>query len=203
MRNYRYGKFRVKDYCISWFAIALLLLYAIASVIFNVSLVFSIVSMAYAIVWLCVILSPHREQFTLSNDVITTFHGKKIHKIILPSELVLVVSYVDICPPFAVHTAIGNRTHILKDKYAISILRKMSLDTVLEGVHRGYVQKYTTSSIRNVFDGDRHLYSCVCNETLIKELITGRECLLIIPESLRNEISIDISAVDVFVDVGY
>ena len=203
MRKNRYGKFRFGDYCVSWFAIVLLLLWSIASVVLELSLAIAALLLVYAMVWLWAILSPHHEQFALCADVITIYRGKKTHKIHLPLELVVVVSYADICPPFAIHTAIGNETHILKDKYAISILHKMSLNTVLEGLHRGYVQKYTTSSIRAAFDGYRYIYSCVCDEALIKELITDRECLLIIPESLRNEISIDISAVDVFVDVGY
>ncbi len=203
MKKYRYGKFRFRDYCMSWGSIALLLFYSIASVILDLFPLFIIFPMAYAVVWLWTILAPHCEQFVLCNDAIYIFHGKKTHTINLPSKLTLVVSYADICPPLAIHTAIGNRTHILKDKYAISILQKMPLDVALEGLHRNYVQKYTISSIQTVFESYRYIYSCVCDNSLIEELTSNREYQLIIPESLLGVVSIDASVENVHVDMGY
>lgn len=203
MKNRRFGKFRLRDYCISWISIVLLLLFSIASTVLELSFLFVIFPIVYAVIWLGIILLPHREQFAINSDSITVFLGKKTQTIRLPSELTLVVSYADICPPLAMRTAVGNQTHILKDKFAVSILQKMPVDVALESLHKNRVQKYTTSRIQTVFDDHRYIYSFVCNQSLLDELIANRECLLIIPESLFNVISFDPSIMNVHIDTGH
>ena len=203
MKNRRFGKFRFRDYCISWIAIASLLLFSIASIVFELSFLFVIFPAVYAVVWLGVLLVPHREQFVMSSDSITVFAGKNKQIIGLPSELTLVVSYADVCPPLAMRMAVGNQTHILKDKFAISILQKMPIEAALEILHRNYVQKYTTSRIQTVFDDCNYIYSFVCTQALFDELIANRKCLLIIPESLLGAISFDPSLVNAHVDTGH
>ena len=157
----------------------------------------------YAAIWLGIIVVSNCEQFVISGDSITAFLGKKAKTFSLPSELTLVVSYADVCPPFAMRTAVGNQTHILKDKFAISILQKMPVEVALEILHRNRVHKYTTSSIRAVFDDCRYIYSFVCTQYLFDELIANRKCLLIIPESLLGGISFDPSLVNVHIDTGH
>jgi len=203
MKNRRLGEFRFCDYCVSWIAIALLLLFCISSIVLDLSFLFVIFPTVYAVVWLGVILVPHREQFVMSGDSVTVFSGKKKQTICLPSELTLVLSYADVCPPFAMRTAVGNQTHILKDKFAVSILQKMTVEVALEALHRNRIQKYTTSRIQTVFDDYRYIYSFVCNQSLFDELIANRKCLLIIPESLSEVISFDPNIVNVYIDEGY
>ena len=202
MKYYRYGRFRISDYCISWTAIVLLLFFSIASVVLELSFLFVIFPVAYAAIWLWTILSPHREQFVFCDSGIITWVGKKQQKIDLPSELTLIVSDVDICPPLAMRTAIGNKTHILKGKLAISILKKIPKDSVIERLHRNGIQKYTTSRVQVVFDGDFYIYSFVCSQSLLDELVFNRECLVIIPESLLEKIPFDLSAVNIQIDTG-
>ena len=203
MKNRRLGKFRFHDYCISWTSIALLLLFSIASIVLELSFLFVIFPSVYAVIWLGVILVPHCEQFTISSDAITIFFGKKTQTIRLPSELTLVVSYADVCPPLTMRTAVGNQTHILKDKFAVSILQKMPVEVALETLHRNRVQKYTTSRIRTVFDDYRYIYSFVCNQSLFDALIANRKCLLIVPESLSKVISFESSIENVHIDLGH
>lgn len=200
MKNYRYGKFNFIDYHMSWVAIAILLFFSIASAILELPILLVFFPVIYAIVWLYVILAPHREMFSLCDNCITVFFGKTTNTISLPPELTLVVSYADISPPLTVRTAVGNKTHILKDKYAVSILHKMPLDTVLDVLHRNHMTKHTMSSIRNVFKDYRYIYSFVCSQSLLEELIEGRECLLIIPKSLLNVVSADGKIVDTYID---
>jgi hypothetical protein len=138
----------------------------------------------------------------MCDNSITVLLGKKTRTIILPSELTLVVSYADICPPLAIRTAIGNQTHILKDKYAISILQKMPLDVAMEALHRNQIHNYTTSIVQSVFDGYLYIYSFVCNQSQIDRLIANQNYLLIIPESLQEKISVDQSIVDLHIDLG-
>lgn len=203
MKNRRFGKFRFCDYCISWIAIAFLLLFSIASIVLELSFLFVIFPMVYSAVWLGVLLVPQCEQFVMDSDSITVYWGKKTQTICLPSELTLIVSYADVCPPLAMRTAVGNQTHILKDQFAISILQKMPVEVALEILHRNRVQKYTTSIIRTIFNDCYYIYSFVCTQSLFDELIANRKCLLIIPESLLGVISFDPSLVNVHIDTGH
>lgn len=200
MKHNRYGKFRAGDYRGSWIGIAILLIFPIASILLDVSILFIIFPIAYAVVWLWAIFAPNQEQFVLGENSITAFFWKKTETILLPPELTLIVSCVDICPPLASRTAFGNETHILKNKYAISILQKMPLDVALEALHQNYVRKYTTSMIQRAFDEYLFLYSFVCDQSLFDQLIANRKCLVIIPASLSEEITVDPDAVDVYID---
>ena len=202
MEYYRYGKFRHGDYCISWVGIAVLLFFSIGSIMLKLSFLFVVFPLVYAVVWLWVILAPHREKFIMCDHSITVLLGKKTRTIILPSELTLVVSYADVCPPLTLRTAIENQTHILKDKYAVSILQKMPLDVAIEALHRNQIHNYTTSIVQRVFDDYRYIYGFVCNQSQIDRLIANQNCLLIIPESLQEKISVDQSIVDVHIDSG-
>ena len=202
MKYYRYGKFMPGDYCLSWVGIAVLLLFSIGSIMLEISFLFAIFPLVYALVWLWVILSPHREKFIMCDNSITILLGKKTRTVILPTELTLVVSYADVCPPLTLRTAIGNQTHILKDRYAVSILQKIPLDAVMEALHRNQIYKYTTSIVQRVFDDYHYIYGFVCNQAQIDRLIANRKCLLIIPESLQEKISVDKSIVDVHIDFG-
>lgn len=203
MKNRRLGKFRFYDYCISWISIALLLLFSFASIVLELPFLFVIFPSVYAVIWLGVILVPFCEQFSISSDSITRFLGKKTQTICLPSELILVVSYTDVCPPLTMRTAVGNQTHILKDKFSISILQKMPVEVALETLHRNRIQQYTTSRIKAVFDDYCYIYSFVCNESLFDALIANRECLLIVPESLSKVMSFETRIKNVHIDLGY
>lgn len=203
MKYYRYGKFRPSDYWESWVAIAGLLMFSSVSLILKSSFFFVLFPAIYAVIWLWTIIAPNCERFAMCDESITTFLGKRTRTILLPSELTLVVSYADICPPFAKRTAVGNQTHVLKDKCAISILQKAPLNVVLESLHQNQARKYTTSMIQTVFDDYRYIYSFVCEQSLFEKLITSRECQLIIPESLLEAISVDSSIVNVHIDMGY
>lgn len=203
MSNQRYGKFRFSDYIASWNVVAVFLLFSIAGIALDSPLFFIILPAVYAAIRLWAIIAPQYERFILHNDFITVFVGRREQIISLPSRLTLVVSYADICPPLAIRTAVGKQTHILKDKYAVSILHEMPLNVVLEGLHRNNIRRYTSSRIQVVFDDYRYIYSFVCNQTLLDELIANRNCLLVVPESLFGIISINKSTVNVYVDKGY
>ena len=202
MEYYRYGKLKLSDYCISWVCIAVLLFFSIGSIILNLSFLFVAFPLIYAAVWLWAILAPHRERFIMDESSITVLLGKKTRTIALPSELTLVVSYADVCPPLAFRTATEKQTHILKDKYAVSILHKMPLDIATEALHRNQIHNYTTSTVQRAFDESLYIYGFVCNQSQIDRLIANRNCLLIIPESLQEKISVDRSVVDVHIDYG-
>lgn len=199
VKNYRYGVFNPKDFCLSWFGIVALLIFAIASFILNLSLLFIVFPIIYSLIWLWAIVTPYREQFVICEDSITMFRGKTRSQILLPCELTLIVSCADICPPLAIRTPIGNQTHILKNKCAVSILKKIPLDITLEKLHR-VGSKYTTSTIQTAFDNCCYIYGFVCDQNMLDTLMSNRDCSLIIPESLVSELSFDSHRVNVYID---
>ena len=203
MKQQRYGRFNPSDYWESWFGIIILFGFSTASLILDISVLFAIVFAVYALIWLLAILLPNCERFIISNDSVFVSKGIKMSKIALPSELTLVLSYADICPPFAMRTPLGNQTHVLRNKYAVSILRKMPLETTLETLHQNHLQKYTISTIETAFGGYCYIYSFVCSQFLLEKLVAGRRCLLIVPESLLHEISLDPITADVYIDKGF
>ena len=203
MRNKRLGNFRVGDYVGSWVSIAILLLFSTACIVLNFSWLFWVLSLVYEIFWIMELLIPHCEQFSINSDSITVFWGRKTKTIYLPEEITLIVSYADVCPPLSVRTAIGNQTHVLKDKFAVSILKKMPIEVTLDTLHRDRIKKYTNSSIRNVFDGYRYIYSFVCNQFLLDTLIANRKCFVIVPESLSKVISFESNNENMYIDIGH
>lgn len=200
MNNYRYGKFNFWDYGTSWLAIAGLIIFSIANLVLNLPIIFSVFTMLYALIWLWVILIQQCEKFYICKKGIVYVRGGKKYWVDLPSELTLILSYVDICPPLAVHTAVGNRTHILKGKVGISVLQKLSADSVLEKLHQNHIQQYTTSRIKTVIDEHFYIYSFVYNQIIFDALVENRRCSLIVPESLRSELPINTEMVDLLVD---
>lgn len=200
MKYPRYGKFRVTDYVGSWFGLIILMLFVAASFILKLSAAYIFVPASYSIALIYSICKPNRECFEISNDLIIIEKGNKKRQIKIPSELTLIISYVDICPPLARRNAVGNQTHILRGKYALSIFEKMDMEEVMERVHRNYIQRYTTSTIKSAFEEYRYIYSFVCNETLLNEIIQNRECNLLIPKSLFEKISWENGNIKIFVD---
>ena len=128
----------------------------------------------------------------VDNDIIISKIGKA-QKIPIPSELTLIISYADVCPPLAIRTATGKQTHILKDKFAISILTKMPLDITLETLHKNRIEEYTNSIIQTTFNDYRYIYSFVFNQFLLDSLICNRDCILILPQSLVEKITVDLN----------
>ena len=196
----RYGKFNFSDYCASHFALLVLLSFSVLGWIIEAPVILLFFPIVFALIWAWTIFSPHREQFVIKDDSITTFIGKKTKTIPLPSGLTLVISCADIAPPLTRRTAIGNTTHILKDKIAVSVLQDMETEYVLNRLHQNHVKTYTQSMIKADFDGYGFIYSFVYYQDAFDKIIEGRKCSIIIPESLKEKVIINSSNVDVYID---
>ena len=196
----RYGQFNPKDYTASFIGIAILFLFAILSCILRLSFLFIIFPVLYAVIWVLSIYIPYRDEFIIDGKVITAISGKNSRKIVVPNDAIFIVSYADTCPPFATRTAIGNQTHILKNKYAVSILRDITKDETLKILHGTNVKKWTTSLIQNVFGEYVCLYSFVCEQNLPYELISNSTSILIIPAELLQNMSINTQNMNVYID---
>ena len=191
MKFNRYGSFQFSDFYSSWLGISILLLFSIAGFWIKSNIVLNVFPIVYAIVWLTVILLPFREKFEIKEDSITVIKGRRKHSIDIPSKITIIVSDVDICPPFAVRTAFRNNTHVLKNKYAITILKYTEIEDVLEVLHRNHVQYYTSSMIEYMFSNHQFIYSFVCNQNLFEYVVYNRDSLIIMPESHANNICFD------------
>lgn len=200
MEYRRYGTFHLSDYRGSWFAIAVYLALAIGNYILSeISIFYIAILIIYAVIRLWSIISPNCERFSIDGSVITARKGKRVEKITIPAEITLVISHADISPPLSVRTPHGNKTHILKDKYAISILSETRIESILKRLHESSVKKYTTSLIELIF-GFQFVYSFVCDEELLVSMMQNRECFIIIPECFVDQIPIIKQASNVYID---
>ncbi len=201
MKHYRYGKFQISDYIGSWCIVILYWILAFGCIIAELPFGYTCVPIIFSIIRIYSIIRPYKEQFEIKEDIIVVKNGKKETKKTLHKEMVLIISYVDTCPLFVKRTAIGNETHILKDRYAVSIIQKMPLEDIIERLHRNYVKKYTTSTIKDFFEEYNYIYSFVTDEKMLEELLFNRKCVLVIPKSLVDKVEIKATEVEVYIDV--
>ncbi len=207
MMHRRYGRFRMRDYSSAWFGVAVMIAPVIAGLLMDMQFYLLIWPLMLSVIMVWSIWEPNRERFSISGDKITVNKGRKCKEIRIPSELSLVVSYADVCPTFSKHISHGGKTYMLKGRCAVSVLQKMPFETILECLHLNYARRYTNTTVETVFDGYHCIYNCiysfVCDQNLLDQLLVNRDCELIIPESLREKISVDLSNVKVYIDMGY
>lgn len=190
MKYRRYGKFNVSDYLLSWVAVGIWLCCAIMIKIFDFHWLYLCLSCVYGIATLWCIFSPHRESFFINKDCIVSTIGNKKREIKLPAEIIIVVSPADICPPFATRTAISKSTHILKGKYAVTLLSQITMEDVINSLHDPWIGEYTTSMMEPIFE-PHFLYSFVCNRDLLEKVIAGRKYSIIVPSALLDIIDFE------------
>lgn len=203
MEYHRYGRFSFGDYISTWFAILFMLILVVSGFLTHVQVYLLIWPFVFSLMMVWSIYKPNSERFTISHDIITVICGRRKKQIEIPNEATLILAYADICPPLAKHVSIGNQTYLLKGKYAIVILQKLPLETVLEGLHPPFARKYTSSAIEEWLGENSFVYSFVCDQVLLEQLLTHRECQVIIPESLLGYVSFNHSKVNVHIDIGY
>ena len=204
MRYYRrYGKFRLRDYTSAWLVIVFLFVLVVVGFLTDTQFYLLIWPLLLLMIMAWSIYMPNSERFLISGDTITIMHGRKKQKVSIPSEPTLVVSYADVCPPMAKRMGYGNQTYMLKGRYAISILQKIPFETALAQLHLNYTRKYTNSTVEERFDESLYVYSFVGNQEMLDKLLANRNCQIIIPETLLNQISIDLHRINVYIDIGY
>lgn len=76
----------------------------------------------------------------------------------------------------------------------------MDMEEIIEKVHRGHITRYTTSTIKNAFEEYKYIYSFVCNDVLLNELLKDRNVNLLVPKSMIDKISLGKQVSEIFVD---
>ena len=204
MKYKRYGKFRFYDYISTWLVIIFLLVLVVTAFLINAQfyLLFFPLLLILSMVWS--VYRPNSEHFLIYGNNISIMQGRNKRTVSIPNEITLVVSYADICPPFAKHIGCyGNQIYMLKGRYAISILQNIPLKTVFERLHQNYTQKYTNTTVEECFEKHLYVYSFVGDQELLDNLISKYNCQIIIPETLLNKVSVDLRQENIHVDAGY
>ena len=148
MEHYRYGSFKLCNHWLSLIVILVFLSFSVVSVALNLSIFFVIFPAVCAFIRFFTILKPYFEKFSIDDESITICFGNK-RTISIPKEITLVVSYADICSPLMIRTVLGNETEVLKDRYALTILHKLPLDTILKTL---YKNKYIKEDNDELFE---------------------------------------------------
>ena len=203
MEYRRYGKFHFSDYASAWLSIVFLFVLVVVGFLTDTQIYLLFWPLLLIIIMIWSIYKPNSERFLISSDTITIMQGRKKKKVSIPSEPTLVISYADVCHPLAKCISYGNQTYMLKNRYAISILQNIPLETAFERLHQNYTRKYTNSTVEAYFDERLYVYSFVGNQKLLDKLLTNRNCQIIIPATLLNQISIGLHQINVHIDTGY
>lgn len=200
MKYHRYGSFRFSDYWSSWTVILVFLFFSVSGAALNFSTIFIIFPLFLILIRLGNIIIPHSERFYIQDNRITISFLKRKRTVAIPPNSVLVISLADIAPPFAVRTATNNSTHILKEKYAVSIIQDIQVDGVLKELHHFTIKQYTMTVIQNRFKAYQLVYSFVCTQDILDQLTQGKECSVVIPQSLYQKEIFDFRNMNVVVD---
>jgi hypothetical protein len=204
MKYRRYGKFRFSDYITTWVAFAFFMVLIVFALLTNTPHYWLILPLLFSIYMVWSVYQPNSEYFLIDEDTITIMRGRKRRKVSIPSESILVVSYADVCSSLTKSVSYGNQTYMLKGRYAISILHKIPLESVLEELHSRHATKYTNTAIEVSFNEQYpYVYSFVCNQAILDKLIDNGTYQIIIPETLLKQISIDSDKSNVHIDWGY
>lgn len=202
MKYRRYGKFLLKDYYSGWFGILLFLLIAFTGSKNGIQKYLVIWPIFLAVMMARGIIEPNKEWFSVSDDVIDIKKGRKRYQIILPQEIIVIVSYTDVCSDLAKRVGIGNSNYMLKGRYAVSILRKLPVETVLETLHAKYAYRYTNCFIEEQLKRN-FIYSFVCDQELLEKIVSGKRYTLILPETLVHKLNLTRLKGDIYIDKGF
>lgn len=200
MMYLRYGKVNLKNH----FSTLLYVLVAFAmgvgalccnlflEVSINIVLKFCILISILILYIFISMLLPYTEKFNIENNV---FHIKTLtshYQIELPNKIILLITEA------GVNEATSYQTTVIKNQYAISILRDMPLSIILELLHEKHRPHYGYSNtiFENGYEYSRYfIYSFVLNQELLDKILNCADCLVIIPESNKKVLSdINISA---------
>ena len=142
-----------------------------------------------------VILWPYSEWFSIQDHSICTYQRGRTSEIELPENCTLILSNASL--GFQV-----SRRYRLKDRYAISILRVIPTEKVLETLHTYYAQNYANTTIERDFPA-YFVYSCVYDREILAQLSEQGIARVIVPAKLANRFDLRMIKCEVFVDRGF
>lgn len=198
----KYGKFLFKDYWLNWIIVSIFMMFGIIGIANEMPEIYCGIYILIAFVKSISILLPHRERFAINEDGIVVYNGNKVKEIFFPSQFIAIISYADICTNLAKKISKVNRTYNLKKRFSISFVQEISLQEALEKLHGKYTYRYTNCWVEELLK-QNFIYSFVCNQSMLEEILRNKDFTLIIPETLSNMINIKNIKGDIYVDKGF
>mgnify|MGYP004497599237 FL=1 len=196
MKYRRYGKFRFENYTGALISLVGLLSVAIVCFFMKIEVVPSSMCGILCIVSLMWILSPYSEWFVIQAHSMCTYSLWLGSQIELPEGCTLIITEASISFPLSI------QAFHLKERYAVSILRGVSLKETLKTMHRCNATGYTNITIERDF-AYSFVYSFVYEREAFAELLGQGAAQVIIPESLAGRLDLGIVRCEIFVDQGY
>lgn len=137
-------------------------------------------------VWL-----PCRERFSLCQDGIQVHTGQRVCTLVLPPELLLIVTHASLMPANA-DSYSARKCPPLKGRYAVTLLLPMPLPEALKKLHpHPWIHGASySSSLLSAFAPYQYLYSFVLQEDLLAQLARLRSCTLILPEECVEKLTV-------------
>lgn len=174
----RYGKMQTRDYLIAWIEMVILLMMGVAGLITASFSWYAMLLIAVPIFWYIGIRRSFREKFTLEEDQIRITDGKKEVAIPFARELVIVLSDMDM------HERMGSFSLGGEKQYYATLAKDVTGGEVWQTLHAKKLKKYAASIIDKKLSFD-YLYGFVCDKALLRQVIKGRKCYVIMPASLK------------------
>ena len=103
----RYGKFRLIDFKHIGMIVLIYAFFAVAGVVFNVSLSLLLIPLVGVFSLLLYAAYLAFEKFCLYEDKIVSKNLLGTRELVLPNELIMILSYADMSAPFTTHYAYG------------------------------------------------------------------------------------------------
>lgn len=192
----RYGKFRFKNHAGNLIVLTCGFLLAVACSFIDADILpccFILGAMLGLSPLL--ILRPYFEWFSIQEHSICTYQRGRTSEIELPENCTLVLS----------NASLGfqaSRLYRLKDRYAISILRVIPTEKVLETLHTYYAQNYTNTTIERDFPA-YFVYSCVYDREILAQLLEQGAARIIVPAKLADRFDLSMIKCEILVDQGW
>lgn len=201
MKYSRYGKIRFKNHWINYLMYLGCLVVAILGITTEGPKIGVAFCIGIAIFDMIDISTPYREKFLFNQDTITVYKKRKIRNINLPLKVIVVISYASMYTEFSRRMAV-HVDYMLKGEWAVSLLKDVSVEEVTKRLHRKGAFLYTNYCVEDVLK-QHFIYSFVCNQSMLEEVLNNRNFTLIIPETLLPMIDIIKLNGEIYIDEGF
>lgn len=202
MKYRRYGKIKLKNHLSNCFFDLLFFLFGIACITTGNSEMSGAIFIGIAIFDVIHTLIQYREKFLINKDTFVVYKKRRIKSINLPSKMTVVISYADMCTDLAKRVTLYNSTYMLKGEWAISLLEDVFVEKVIERLHGKGAWRYTNCWVEELLK-QHFIYSFVCNQSMLEEVLSDKNFTLIIPETLLHMIDTKKLRGEIYIDKGF
>ena len=202
MKYTRYGKIKLKNHLSNCFFDLFFLLFGMIGIVNEISIICGIIFVSIAMFDMIHTLLPYKEKFLVNQDTIFVYKNRKIKSLKIPSKVIVVISYADMCTDLAKRVTLYNSTYMLKDDFAISLLKDISVEKVVKRLPDNRAWRYTNCWVEHLLN-QNFVYSFVCNQSMLEEVLQNKNYSLILPETLLHKIDTKKLKGDIFIDKGF